>query len=59
LFDDGPLMALARAPVALAGILFYFVTISSSFHPAPSFLSSIYILSAFTAFSLTHLVKPK
>jgi hypothetical protein len=52
-------MALACAPEALAGILFYFVTISSSFHLAPSFLDSIYILSGFTAFSLTHLVKPK
>jgi hypothetical protein len=59
LFDDGPLMALARAPGVLAGILFYFVTISSSLHLAPSFLFSIYILSGFTAFSLTHLVKPK
>jgi hypothetical protein len=52
-------MALARPAGALAGILFYFVTISSSFHQAASVLVSIYILSGFTAFSLTHLVKPK
>jgi hypothetical protein len=59
LFDGGALMALAPAPEALAGILFYFITISSSFYRAPSFLGSIYILACFTAFSLTHLVKPK
>jgi hypothetical protein len=59
LFDGGPLMALARATGAQTGIQFYFVTISSSFYRAPSFLDSIYILAGFTAFSLTHLVKPK
>jgi|JI9StandDraft_1071089.scaffolds.fasta_scaffold31376_2 hypothetical protein len=52
-------MALARTTEALAGILFYFVTISSSFYRTASLLDSIYILSGFTAFSLTHLVKPK
>jgi hypothetical protein len=52
-------MASARAPEALVGILFYFVTISSSFYRAASLLDSIYILPVFTAFSLTHLVKPK
>jgi len=59
LFDGEPLMAPVRAPEAPAGIQFYFVTISSSFCRAPPFLCSIYILSGFTAFSLTHLVKPK
>jgi len=59
LFDGGPLMALARTPEALAAILFYFVTISPSFQRAASLLDSIYILAGFTAFSLTHLVKPK
>jgi hypothetical protein len=52
-------MALARTPEALVGILFYFVTISPSFHRGASPLDSIYILYVFTAFSLTHLVKPK
>jgi hypothetical protein len=59
LFDGGPLMALTRTPEALVGILFYFVTILPSFHRAASPLDSIYILYVFTAFSLTHLVKPK
>ena len=52
-------MALACAPEALAGILFYFVTISSLLMLERSFLSSIYIILHFSAFSLTGLVKPK